>query len=554
MNVLAPNVVHQLSFSFSKSLSNFEWQNKSNNVLSLTVTVAKPPSRSTVIRMGGGPRTFPGGVSKWQWKRMQAKKAKQLLKARLCRERQIYEMRKRAELKAAVSELERPWEVVEKPPKLFSIEADEQLKVLADRFQKPGGFDLWTENDGPQLFQTPDELPSARFFPKGVVHSIKPYMKVTSDDLSEGSDVLEDGSGEQYWSEGVDDGDGGSSSTLNYGKNGENVDWPHDGERSSHLSAEMSELNIRGGLRKNGNGRKYLSENVVRSHDRERSSHLSAERSELNVRGGLRKNGNGRRYLSEDVVRSHDRECSSHLSTGRRELNVRDGFRKNENGRSYLPEDVDQFHDGERSSHLSTGKTELNVRGGLRKTGSRYSLGDVDRPDIEDHYSSLNSGRNGSNIDARMRKHRNGRKFIPKGVDGSDDADSSPSHARNGANFDGNFGNKGSARRVLSNDGDAVRSNGSGDIRSRRKESGKRFMSKDVNGSNGMYAGRDASGRTQRGSNSIAGRRYGKYTQRTSNNASRRVRDADSEVYDMGLQQDGSYQFLQSEQPDSTSW
>lgn len=117
---------------------------------------------------------------------MQAKKAKQLLKARLCRERQIYEMRKRAELKAAVSELERPWEVVEKAPNLFSVKADEQLKVLADRFQKPGGFDMWTERDGPQLFQTPDELPSARFFPKGVVHSVKPYRRIS------GSGELED--------------------------------------------------------------------------------------------------------------------------------------------------------------------------------------------------------------------------------------------------------------------------------------------------------------------------------------------------------------------------
>jgi hypothetical protein len=136
--------------------------------------------------MGGGPRTYPGGVSKWQWKRMQARKAKQLLKARLTRERQIYEMRKRAELKAAVSELERPWEVVEKAPKLFSIGADEQLKVLADRFQRPGGFDLWTERDGPQLFDTVDELPSARFFPKGVVHSIKPYLRNAGLDESNG--------------------------------------------------------------------------------------------------------------------------------------------------------------------------------------------------------------------------------------------------------------------------------------------------------------------------------------------------------------------------------
>lgn len=106
---------------------------------------------------------------------MQAKKAKQLLKARLCRERQIYEMRKRAELKAAVSELERPWEVVEKAPALFSVSADEQLKVLADRFQRPDGFDLWSDKDGPQLFDKADGVPSARFFPKGVVHSIKPY-------------------------------------------------------------------------------------------------------------------------------------------------------------------------------------------------------------------------------------------------------------------------------------------------------------------------------------------------------------------------------------------
>lgn len=138
------------------------------------------PFRTITIRMGGGPRTYPGGVSKWQWKRMQKKKSKQLLKARLARERQIYEMRKRAELKAAVSELERPWEVVEKAPTLFSVSADEQLKVLADRFQKPGGFDMWSDRDGPELFKPNDELPSARFFPKGVVHSIKPYESVGS--------------------------------------------------------------------------------------------------------------------------------------------------------------------------------------------------------------------------------------------------------------------------------------------------------------------------------------------------------------------------------------
>ncbi|KAJ4833499.1 hypothetical protein Tsubulata_007992 [Turnera subulata] len=163
----------------------------------------RPPRRlSTVIRMGGGPRTYPGGVSKWQWKRMQAKKAKQLLQARLARERQIYEMRKRAELKAAVADLERPWEVVDRAPTLFSVKADEQLKVLADRFQRPGGFDLWTERDGPQLFHTPEGLPSARFFPKGVVHSVKPYGKVEGyGELGSGS---EEGSGDGEVSESGD--------------------------------------------------------------------------------------------------------------------------------------------------------------------------------------------------------------------------------------------------------------------------------------------------------------------------------------------------------------
>ncbi|CAD5171269.1 unnamed protein product [Musa acuminata subsp. malaccensis] len=150
-------------------------------------------ARELVIRMGGGPRTYPGGVSKWQWKRMQAKKSKQLLKARLCRERQLYEMRKRSELRAAASELERPWEVVERAPNLFSVAADEQLKVLADRFQRSGGFDMWNDRDGPQVFRSPvDGLPSARFFPKGVVHSVKPYGLARGPGQDSGEDGEED--------------------------------------------------------------------------------------------------------------------------------------------------------------------------------------------------------------------------------------------------------------------------------------------------------------------------------------------------------------------------
>jgi hypothetical protein len=49
---------------------------------------------------------------------------------------------------------------------------------------------MWNENDGPQIFKRPNgELPSVRFFPKGAVHSIKPYTK-------EGQDVSAQEQGE----------------------------------------------------------------------------------------------------------------------------------------------------------------------------------------------------------------------------------------------------------------------------------------------------------------------------------------------------------------------
>ncbi|CAL4887234.1 unnamed protein product [Urochloa decumbens] len=148
----------------------------------------RPPLRrgDLAIRNGGGPRTFPGGVSKWQWKRMQAKKARQLLKARLARERQLYEMRKRTELRDAVAHLERPWdpdsaaaEASAVAPNLLSVAADDQLRALADRFHRPGGVDLWNDHDGPRVFASPATgASSARFFPKNAVHSVQPYALV----------------------------------------------------------------------------------------------------------------------------------------------------------------------------------------------------------------------------------------------------------------------------------------------------------------------------------------------------------------------------------------
>ncbi|KAL5550237.1 hypothetical protein UlMin_000413 [Ulmus minor] len=307
--------IHNLSFSMSLTASNplfLKPKLSSPPFLQISTIAPKP----TIIRMGGGPRTFPGGVSKWQWKRMQAKKAKQLLKARLCRERQIYEMRKRAELKAAVSELERPWEVVEKAPNLFSVRADEQVKVLADRFQKPGGFDMWTERDGPQLFQTPDELPSARFFPKGVVHSVKPYRRISGfeeledekedfglgDENHVGLEERPNGyrnrrSSERKLRNGVGDFDGGD--------NGESSNSNKPSAMNGQVGKQMN-----GRLRKKGNGRRSFSEgesegfdggdNGESSNFSKKSLKPSAMNGQVGKQnnGRLRKKGDGRRYGS----------------------------------------------------------------------------------------------------------------------------------------------------------------------------------------------------------------------------------------------------------------
>lgn len=221
---------------------------------------------------------------------MQAKKAKQLLKARLARERQIYEMRKRAELKAAVSELERPWEAVEKPPNLFSVSADEQLKVLADRFQKPGGLDLWTDNDGPELFRPDNGLPSSRFFPKGVVHSARPYRK--TEKLDAASEEFEGSGLEEY---------------SNSGTVGENV-GESGLERKGYLRNSRSS---RGGVSRGGNG-------------------VAKEGENRNLNGKFRKNISDAEGMSSRIYDKVDRPSCRPVSSSR-EFRRSSSVKKGEN-------------------------------------------------------------------------------------------------------------------------------------------------------------------------------------------------------------------------------
>lgn len=95
--------------------------------------------------MGGGPRTFPGGLNKWQYKRMHEKMARQKSGRLLQQEKEIYQARLRSEIRA------------KRDGKSSSDLADSgaamtskaQVKALADRFMKEGAEDLWNEDDGP---------------------------------------------------------------------------------------------------------------------------------------------------------------------------------------------------------------------------------------------------------------------------------------------------------------------------------------------------------------------------------------------------------------------
>ncbi|KAH7513964.1 hypothetical protein FEM48_Zijuj11G0038600 [Ziziphus jujuba var. spinosa] len=115
-------------------------------------TVSKLLLHSLVLtrQMGGGPRTFPGGVSKWKWKRMHEKRARDKEKRLLEQEKQLYQARIRSQIRAKISGRPDPF-----PEPGGSSEGpgpmspNDHIKALADRFMKEGAEDLWNERDGP---------------------------------------------------------------------------------------------------------------------------------------------------------------------------------------------------------------------------------------------------------------------------------------------------------------------------------------------------------------------------------------------------------------------
>lgn len=107
----------------------------------------------TVTRnMGGGPRTFPGGVSKWKWKRMHEKRASDKQKRLLEQEKQLYQARIRSHIRSTLSPSTNSSSSATHQP----ISPHLHIKSLADRFMKAGALDLWNHLDGP-LTPTQDQ-------------------------------------------------------------------------------------------------------------------------------------------------------------------------------------------------------------------------------------------------------------------------------------------------------------------------------------------------------------------------------------------------------------
>ncbi|CAE5962318.1 unnamed protein product [Arabidopsis arenosa] len=107
-------------------------------------------SRIFSRNMGGGPRTFPGGLNKWQWKRMHEKKAREKENKLLDQEKQLYEARIRTEIRAKMWGNPDSSEKTAKSKQSHGpMSPKEHIKTLADRFMKAGAEDLWNENDGP---------------------------------------------------------------------------------------------------------------------------------------------------------------------------------------------------------------------------------------------------------------------------------------------------------------------------------------------------------------------------------------------------------------------
>ncbi|EOY24673.1 DEA(D/H)-box RNA helicase family protein isoform 3 [Theobroma cacao] len=138
-------------------------------------------SRILTRPMGGGPRTFPGGLNKWQWKRLHEKKAKEKERRLLDQEKQLYQARIRFQVRAKLAG--KP-DSSSNTTKYNPMSPNDHIKALADRFMKEGAVDLWNENDGPlksEEQERPRIIETTRNQRSGSIYSPLDVKKLISD-------------------------------------------------------------------------------------------------------------------------------------------------------------------------------------------------------------------------------------------------------------------------------------------------------------------------------------------------------------------------------------
>ncbi|XP_071702192.1 probable DEAD-box ATP-dependent RNA helicase 48 [Rutidosis leptorrhynchoides] len=141
-------------------------------------------------RMGGGPRTFPGGLNKWQWKRLHENQARQKEKRLLDQEKQIYQARVRSEIRSKLSNPNQTTYDEQSnlaTPNYKPLSPKEHIKTLADRFMKEGAEDLWNEADGPLKSPSLQEIRriESNHNPINLQKMVSGQLRITSNQVSD---------------------------------------------------------------------------------------------------------------------------------------------------------------------------------------------------------------------------------------------------------------------------------------------------------------------------------------------------------------------------------
>ncbi|KAK9152715.1 hypothetical protein Sjap_000195 [Stephania japonica] len=246
-----------------------------------------PATELPPIQMRGGPREYPGGLNKYQWRRVRPLKSKKIRDAGLRREARVYENRRRAELRSAVLELERPWEGFDgKQGKFCPKRSDLGLKLYETvddygdsrrpscSFGEIGGWESDCETDDDDGFGGGEESVSNRVAKRSLF------------------------GGESYWGDAI-------SGSSNVDSDCRESESKFDGEFESSLSENSSEEERFGNV-----GEKES----VEKKDGSRRARLG-NKEEKNVIGSARRGryrssirGQGRGRVSRKMKLSHSGE------------------------------------------------------------------------------------------------------------------------------------------------------------------------------------------------------------------------------------------------------